>query len=97
MQTPQRMTLAEFREAIRQFLSLHCSQCNRALICSKCEAPIAYLQALLLIHEDSFTEDCVSLQDQKWNFAVPYCPQCELKPDAQGCVHLPRTQSQRAW
>jgi hypothetical protein len=95
MRTPQRMTLAEFREAIRQFLNVRCLQCDKTLVCTRCEAPIAYLQALLSIHDDAFADACVSLQDEEWHFAVPYCPRCELKPDAHGCVHLPHTQSQR--
>jgi hypothetical protein len=44
---------------------------------------------LLSIHDVAFTEACVSLHDQKWHFAVPYCPRCELKPDEHGCLHLP--------
>ena len=96
MQTPHRVTLAEFREAIRQFLSLRCVQCDRMLRCSDCQAPIEYYRALLFIHDEAFSGSCVALQDQQWHFAVPYCPRCELKPDARGCVHLPMSQSARA-
>jgi len=85
--------MAEFREAIRQFLSLHCVQCDRVLICSECDAPITYVRALLLIHD---ADQCVTSGDQVWHFPVPYCPRCESKPDANGCVHLLRTQDPKA-
>lgn len=91
MQTPHRMTLAEFRESIRQFLNLHCVQCDRKLVCSECDAPIEYFATLLSIHDMEFTDACVTLDDQTWHFAVPYCPRCEVRPNAQGCVHLPHT------
>jgi hypothetical protein len=91
MLTPYRMTLAEFREAIRQFLNLRCVQCDRRLVCSECDAPIEYFGTLLSIHDLAVTDACVSLHDQAWHFAVPYCSRCEVKPNARGCVHLPHT------
>jgi len=89
MQTPDRMTWAEFREAIQQFLNLHCIQCDKRLVCAECDAPIEYLGTLLSIHYIEFTGECAILNDQTWHFSVPYCPHCEGKPNAQGCVHLP--------
>jgi hypothetical protein len=83
------MTLAEFREAIRQFLNLRCIQCDRKLVCSECDAPIEYFGTLLSIHDVEFTDACITLEHQAWHFAVPYCPRCEVKPNAHGCVHLP--------
>jgi hypothetical protein len=91
MKTPRRMTLAEFREAIRQFLSLHRISCDRRLACSECDSPIEYLGTLLSIHDIEFTDACVTLDDQTSHFSVPYCPRCEIKPNEQGCVHLPHT------
>ena len=91
MKTPRRMTLAEFREAIRQFLSLHCISCDRRLAC-----PNAIRRSSISARCYRFTTSNSQMRASRWMirrgiFSVPYCPRCEIKPNEQGCVHLPHT------
>jgi hypothetical protein len=96
MQTPHRMTLAEFREAMKQFLSVCCLQRDRTLVCPECESRIAYRRTSVSIHDSSFGDRCVSSNWWTWSLCLPYCPRCEERPDAHGCLHLPITQFSRA-
>jgi hypothetical protein len=54
MQTPHRMTLAEFRDPMKQFLSVRCFQRDRTLVCPECESRIAYRRTSISIHDSSF-------------------------------------------
>ena len=93
MQTPQRMTLAEFRDAMKLFLSTQCLEREKRLLCADCEAPIEHCQTCVSIHDVAFGDKCVASKPRHWTLLVPYCPRCESKPIAQGCLHLPLTEA----
>ena len=93
MQTPQRMTLAEFREAMKLFLSARCLERNRVLFCADCESPISHCRTCLSIHDEAVGNRCVGSETRQWNVLLPYCPRCEQRPLAQGCLHLPLTET----
>lgn len=95
MQTPHRMTLPEFQDAMRGFLDLQCLQRDRSLWCFRCGAPIASSTVKVSIHDSLPEGECVS---NRWtlSFFVPYCPRCEAAPDGQGCVHLAAAEVRKA-
>jgi len=74
MQSPLRLTLVEFRIAIRQFLDLECLQFDKALWCRKCGGSIAYSKVRVAIQDSAFEGQCVSSNGWLWTLFVPYCP-----------------------
>jgi hypothetical protein len=87
VRTPYRITAAEFSDSLKNFLDVCCALRGNTLCCTVCETPIQHVRAALSIH-NSAGGDCEVLEQRVWNTVVPYCPECEEKPEEQGCLHF---------
>jgi hypothetical protein len=87
VRTPFRPTATEFSDSLKDFLDVCCALRGNTLCCRVCGTPIRHVQAALSIH-NSASGGCEELEQRVWNTVVPYCPECEEKPEERGCLHF---------
>jgi len=87
MQTPVRVTHAEYIQARADFLRAKCIAWpgRRGLSCAECDREIYMAAATIEVHEANMA-NCYPT-GATFDAAVPWCPHCEPEPAERGCVH----------
>jgi hypothetical protein len=88
MQTPVKMTLEEWRAAKEQWLAERTLAwpLSGNLTCGECGTRILAVAVKLQLH-DRRLPGCQG-DGETLETGVPYCPNCETLPKAEGCVHV---------
>jgi hypothetical protein len=77
MQTPQKMLVDEFVNAMMRFYREHAT-----------DPTLAFRATYLSIHDERFAGQCVGM-GRVWRIAIPYCEGLEREPEESGCIHVP--------
>jgi ribosomal protein L37E len=88
MRTPSHITSAEFSDSLKEFFECRCLLLGNTLLCRECGASIVHARVVISIHDSAFHDKCAACGKRAWTMTLPYCPQCEKKPEERGCLHL---------
>ncbi len=87
MNTPQKISFKEWSNQVDMFLSLRAflvSEEDR-YYCAHCITQLKGINAYISEH-DSMWSDCAGGGEVQ-SILIPYCPNCESKPEEYGCLH----------
>ena len=86
LQTPHHVSVDTFIAAKAVFLATAClNHGGKHLHCARCRIRIKWAGVFISAHR--MTEQCVGT-GAIVQVDIPYCPQCEEKPDWRGCFHV---------
>jgi len=88
MQTPQKQPFDDFFRVRTAFLNLRCVSegPSGGLLCRDCHTKIKMVTATIEIHD--LNPDACEGSGETFEAGIPYCPKCEKRPVALGCVHV---------
>lgn len=97
MKTPTKVSLAHAVLAVDHFLDretitgeqrgiIHGPQ-RHGTFCRTCARPIDTVVAYMTIHDTRFEPECAG-SGRVIKMLIPFCPECEERPDERGCVHV---------
>jgi len=90
VQTPKKLVIGSLEE-IENRIDQHCSDKYRVensshYECKNCGRRIEYVLAIISLHGPSL-EICIG-RGKVIQKTIPFCPNCEVRPESQGCVHV---------
>jgi hypothetical protein len=95
MQTPHKITLKDFAERRTAWIEEHGVTEGEFQNCRKCGAHVEIVGAYMSLHDPRFP-GCVG-RGKVLRLVVPFCPQCEARPEESGCSHDNEELAVAAW
>jgi hypothetical protein len=86
MQTPSKISLAEFAQARMAWIRENALTLGNRQLCRTCNTSIELSKAYISLHESTFDDMCAG-SGKVAILAIPFCPKCEPHPEERGCVH----------
>ena len=90
MQTPSKLDLDSLdglRQLLEAYANAHYTRIEGGFVCKSCSAQILAVETYITLHIKEW-DGCAG-PGRVGKAQVPYCPDCEQKPEEFGCVHLP--------
>lgn len=88
MNTPHRVTPAEFYDLVKEHVAAHYLAAeSQVFTCKRCGSTIKCVTAFMSIHDAIWGDSCAGAGKVK-RFAIPFCPKCEPPPAESGCLHV---------